>query len=154
MTQDKPTTLEQLSDQSILERIKTIIPPADDIARTLQVEHAAAERIRRMMVITHAALIELSEEANQIAVSAVEASEQATQVSDQRANMTAMEKFADKQADAQQIAQTQDVLFSKDDVSIRHVLEIVDLMELTRAARPMKRHRVAEIIDALLKAVE
>jgi N-methylhydantoinase B/oxoprolinase/acetone carboxylase alpha subunit len=122
-----------------------------------------------MMVITHAALVELSEEANRIAVSAVEISEQAnqavldstdslaaqaTQVSNQRVNLDAMESFSDKQAGAQTVIQNEDVWLANDPASIRHVLEIVNLARLTDAAQQMKRRRIAEIIDALLKAVE
>lgn len=163
------TTPEQPPDQPILERIKTAVHSATDIARTLQIEHETAERIHRLLVIRHAALVELSDQANEIATASVEMSEQASQavidssdsvnasatlVSNQAVSMTRMEKFADGQTDAQQVVQTADVLFSDDVVSILHVLRIMKRPRITEAARQMKRSEVADIIDALLQAVE
>jgi hypothetical protein len=158
------------ADQTpILERIKTIVPPAGDIARTLKIEHETAERIHRLMLVTHAGLVELAEEANQTVTDSVAIAEdasqavldstdslaaQATLVSSQRVSMDAMENFADRQAGAQTVIQNQDVWLANDAASIRHVLEIVNLSKIIEAARPMKRSRIAEIIDALLKAVE
>ena len=184
-----------LPDRPILETIKSLIPSADEIARSLQVEHDDAERIHRLMIIRHAELlgllddagqavtdlIGLAKQADQVVTDAVDLAQQASQavtdsveraegasqavltstdlidtqadlIASQKGHKRRMVKFADKQADAQQIAKTTDVLFSGDPLSIRHVFEIIDLARTTEAATPMDEGRVFDIIDALMRA--
>ena len=184
-------------ENSILERIKTIISPADAIALSQQIEHDITSRIHQLMLVRHAHLIELLEEAGKdvaesvklskqadwVVTESVKLSEQAIQaavdsadlaegasqavmdstdeidahadlITAQAGHRKQMVKFADHQDDARQMAQSQEVLLADDPASIQHVLEIVKLPKLTIAARSMKKSRIAEVVDALLKATE
>ena len=167
----------------ILERLKSVISPADALALSQQIEHDITKRIYQVMLLSHTRLVaqlrdaeqavtdsaELSRQATQAAAESVEQAEGASQaVMDsgdeieaqadlmvtQKGHRKQMVTFADKQADSQQILQTTDVLFADDPVSIQHVLEIMNLPKVTIAARSMRKHRIAELVDALLKATE
>ena len=167
----------------IIERIKSLISPADALALSQQIEHDITTRIHQIMLVSHAHLIAQLRDAEQAVTDSAELSRQATQAASdsvdlaegasqavmdsgdeidahsdliitQKIHRKQMVKFAGKQADAQQIAQTTDVLFSGDPVSIQHVLEIMNLPKVTIAARSMRKHRIAELVDALLKATE
>ena len=167
----------------ILERLKSVISPADALALSQQIEHDITTHIHQLMQVRHAHLIEVLNEAGQAVVDSAELSRQAAQavadlvdlaegasqavmdsgdeidahadlITTQKGHRKQMVKFADKQADSQQILQTTDVLFADDPVSIQHVLEIANLDKVTIAARSMKKKRIAGLVDALLKATE
>lgn len=143
------------SDEPILERVKHLVPPVDHIAKSLQIEHETSKRLHALMLINRAAQIEAGEQASQNLLNIEDTiNAQATQISNQRANMEAMERFADAQSGAATVAQNQDVWFANDAPSIGHVLTIANLGKVTEAAKKMKLSRVAEIIDALLSATE
>ena len=149
-------------DKPILDRIKSVIQSADDIARSLKIEHEDAKRIYQLMLLQHVALLErasqasdISEGANQDVLNSSDQIEaQADLITSQYIHERQMIAFADKQDDARQIAQTQDVLFAGDPISIKHVLLLPSKFKLTEAARLMKPYEIADIIDALLKAVD
>ena len=149
-------------DKPILDRIKSVIQSADDIARSLKIEHEDVKRIYQLMLLRHTALIERASQASDLAEGAsqdvldsgdqIEA--QADLITSQHVHEKQMVAFADKQDDARQIAQTQDVLFAGDPISIKHVLLLPSKFKITEAARLMKPYEIADIIDALLKAVD
>lgn len=161
------------NNESILKRLEDLVPSVDAIARALQVDHETASRLHRHNLLRHAVLLELQTEVDQAVTESSEAhaglmeraeelnqavidsddslQAEADLVSSQRVNMGRVEEFADKQAGAATIAQNvRKVHMVYDEISIRQVLEDVDLPAVTGAAVKMSLIRVCELIDALM----
>lgn len=143
------------NDEPIFEKVKRLVPPVDHIATALALEHQTAERIHRLLLIVHAGLAEMSEQLNQaITDSADVIDAQATLISGQHSDMRQIEEFSDRLASSRTIVENIWIYFAEDVPSIKGGLEIVNLHKLTQAAKGMKLSRVADVIDALLKATE
>jgi methyl-accepting chemotaxis protein len=67
--------LERVADSEvpIKERIRLIIPPAEKIAKTLELDAASAERIKRLMDVIHDELVELAQDARELSTQADQA---------------------------------------------------------------------------------
>jgi len=165
------------NSESILKRLEHLVPSVEVIARALQVDHETAIRLHRHNLLRHAVLLELQAEVDEAVTESIEAhaalvgraeeldqividssdslSAEGDLVSSQRVNMDMVENFADLQAGAATIAQNVGkVHMVYDEVSIRQVLDDVDLPALTGAAVKMSLIRISEIIDALMDATE
>ena len=165
------------NSESILKRLEDLVPSVDAIARALQVDFKTAKRLYQHNLLRHAALVEHQTEVSEFARESTEAhaalsdqaeeldqivtdsndslSAEADLISSQRVNMDRVEVFADRQAGAATVAQNvRKVHMVYDEISIRQVLDDVDLPALTGAAVKMSLIRISEIIDALMDATE
>jgi hypothetical protein len=142
-------------DESIFERVKHIVPDVGKIARALKLDHENSARVHKLLLITRAGMIDTAEQASQNVINIEDTiSAQADLISNQRADMDAMEALADTQAGGRTVVDNQ-IVYVRDHVpTIRQILEEVNLQRLNEAAREVKRSRIAAIIDALLSAVD
>lgn len=159
---DRLYETQDLPDDPIEERVKTIVPDVTVLAETLKIEHVTAARLHKLLIVQYAQLVTMAEEINQLASgidrallaarSTIEA--QATLVSDQRRNMEVMEDTSDKNAGARTVLKNLSVWVTSHEPTIRYGLECARLDKVTEAARKMKKSRVLALVDALLRGAE
>lgn len=144
------TTKHSNDERAILDRIRNLVPGISEAVEAVQAEHDVTKRLLAKMVLAHAALADLGEIVSQALANSTDLTmAQEHLVSDQRASMREFERLADQTAGARTVIQNLDVWLQNDAPSIRHILEIVDLVKLTEAARQLPIARREALIQAL-----
>lgn len=136
--------------EPIFERIKTIVPSIDQVAKELQSEQAATQRHHKLLLLILAGLVELGEHVNQSTLDTQDlVRATADLISNQVGNMNEMEQVADKNAGARTVIQNLKVWMAEDPPSIADFLNFVNPVRVVEAARTMPPSRVIEIANAL-----